>query len=104
LSERLPEFEAELWRWKGHASWHFVTLPADLADSVRLHGFLAPRGWGSVRVRAVSGNVGWDTSVFPDKSSGSYILPVKADVRRRLGIGAGDRFPLELTLRNQAMI
>ena len=100
----LPPFEAELWQWTGHSGWHFVTLPAVHSDSIRLQGFLAPRGWGSVRVRATSGGVEWDTSVFPDRSSGSYILPVKADVRRRLDIRAGDRFPLELTLRDTPMI
>ena len=37
------------------------------------------------------------TSVFPQKSGG-YILPVKADVRRRANIGAGDEVDLTLEI------
>jgi hypothetical protein len=35
--------------------------------------------------------------VFPVKSGG-YILPVKADVRRKAGIAAGDEVTVELEL------
>jgi hypothetical protein len=41
--------------------------------------------------------VTWRTSVFP-LNSGGYILPVKADVRRRAGIAAGDEVKVELEL------
>jgi hypothetical protein len=41
--------------------------------------------------------VSWRTSVFPQKS-GDYILPVKADVRRRANIGAGDEVTVVLRL------
>jgi hypothetical protein len=100
----LAPFEAEIWMWQGPAAWFFLTLPVALADEVRLAGFLSPRGWGSVRVEAESGGVRWETSVFPDRRTGSYILPVKAAVRRRLGVSAGDRMSVTLRLRDQAMI
>ena len=50
-----------------------------------------------MRVEATIGGVSWRTSVFPQKSGG-YILPVKADVRRRAGIAAGDEVTVELEL------
>ncbi|MCG2840216.1 DUF1905 domain-containing protein [Sandaracinobacter sp. RS1-74] len=100
----LPPFEAELWAWSGPATWVFLTLPAELADDVRLAGFLAPRGWGSVRVEAEIGGIVWRTSVFPDGKSGSYLLPVKADVRRKAGVAVGERVRVTLRLVDQAMI
>ncbi len=47
------------------------------------------RGWGSLRVEVRIGATTWKTSVFPDKKSGTYILPVKADVRKKENIKAG---------------
>ena len=35
--------------------------------------------------------------MFPQKSGG-YLLPIKADVRRRAGISAGDEVTVELEL------
>lgn len=48
-----------------------------------------------MRVEATINDVTWRTSVFPQKGGG-YILPVKAEVRCRAGIAAGDE--VELTL------
>ena len=47
-------------------------------------------GFGSIRVTATVGASTWDTSVFPDKASGSFVLPIKKDVRRANQIVPGD--------------
>ena len=87
-----------LWLWTGeNGSWHFITVPAELADEIKAHGIAAMRGFGSVRVEARIGDVSWRTSVFPMKSGG-YILPVKAEVRRRAGIAAADEVTVTLEL------
>jgi hypothetical protein len=74
-------FEGVVRRYDGQAAWYFVTLPLDLADDIRATS--EPAGFGSVRVEVSIGRTTWRTSVFPDKASGSYVLPVKAEVRRR---------------------
>lgn len=87
---------APLWLWSGdNGSWHFVTVPEELSGEFRAQSLAQRRGFGSIRVEARIGGVTWRTSVFPQKSGG-YILPVKADVRRRAGIVAGDEVELEL--------
>jgi hypothetical protein len=88
-----------LWMWKGDAAgrWYFVTVPEEQSDEIRAHALASPRGFGSVRVEARIEGVTWRTSVFP-LNSGGYILPVKADVRRRAGIAAGDEVRLKLEL------
>ena len=87
-----------LWLWTGeNGSWHFITVPAELADEIKAHGLAAMRGFGSVRVEARIGEVSWRTSVFPMKSGG-YILPVKAEVRRKAGIAAADEVTVTLEL------
>jgi len=83
---------APVWLWsEGKGSWHFLTVPPDQAVEIRLAATAAGprRGFGSVRVAATIGGVTWRTSIFPQKDGG-YILPIKAAVRARAGIAAGD--------------
>ena len=48
------------------------------------------RGWGSMKVRATVGDTSWETSIFPAKEMGGWLLPVKAAVRKAEGLVAGD--------------
>ena len=98
LPEQTYRFEAELWLYAAaRAPWHFITVPADIAVQIR---FMTgrTRGFGSIRVEARIGESRWSTSLFPDKATGSYFLPVKADVRRAASIAAGDSVSVELTI------
>ena len=63
---------APLWLWTGEsASWHFITVPEEQADEIRAHSLV---------------------------QSGGYLLPMKAEVRRRTNIVAGDEVRLTLDL------
>jgi hypothetical protein len=89
-----------LWIWKGSDAagrWFFITVPEEQSDEIRAHAFGNPRGFGSVKVEATIGDVTWRTSVFP-LSRGGYLLPVKAEVRRKAGIAAGDEVTVVLKL------
>lgn len=89
---------APLWLWTGeNGSWHFVTVPEELSDEIHAHCLVQMRGFKSARVEATISDVTWRTSVFPVKSGG-YILPVKADVRRKAHVGAGDEVTVLLQL------
>jgi hypothetical protein len=94
------EFRAEVWLYAGQGgAWHFATLPAELGDSLRrMRG--GRKGWGSIRVTAVVGQTSWRTSLFPEARTGSFLLPLKAEVRRREEIQAGQTrlFAVELEL------
>ena len=48
------------------------------------------RGWGAVPVTVQIGKTAWQTSLFPDKKSESYLFAIKAEVRRQEAIVAGD--------------
>ena len=90
---------ASLWLWSGgQGSWHFLTVPAGQAAEIRLRNLAERGGFGSVRVEARIGDVCWRTSVFPVKRTGEYLLPVKAEVRRRADIVAGDEVTVSLEL------
>jgi hypothetical protein len=90
---------APLWIWttdKAPASWHFLTLDGEVAEAIhalalmrRLEGG-RKRGWGSIKVHATVGDTSWETSIFPAKELGGWLLPVKAAVRKAEGLVAGD--------------
>lgn len=80
----------KVWLYPGMAGWHFLTLPKKQADGIRTRFAAVKRGWGSLPVRATIGKTRWNTSIFPDKKSGSYVFPLKADVRKKEQITAGD--------------
>ena len=89
-----------VWIWKGSDAagrWLFITVPEEQSDEIRAHAFGNPRGFGSVKVEAHIADLTWRTSVFP-LNSGGYVLPVKAEIRRKADIGAGDEVTLQLEL------
>jgi hypothetical protein len=92
-------FTAKLWLYDGQAAWHFVTLPKGLA--AELKGFFAGerRGFGSLPVEVTVGKTTWRTSIFPDSKSGSYVLPVKAQVRKAEGLREGQRVQIKIDVR-----
>lgn len=93
------EVTTALWIWtspEAPASWHFLTIDGEAAESIRATALMRrlegrqKRGWGSIRVAATIGDTNWQTSVFPSKESGGYLLPVKAAIRKAEGLTAGD--------------
>ena len=98
---------AALWLWtsdKAPASWHFLTINGDAAEAIHALALMRRlesgrrRGWGAMRVSVIIGQTRWDTSMFPDKVSGGWLLPVKASVRKAECLVAGDEVTLTLVL------
>lgn len=99
-------FSGPLWIWKGKAqdgkpspvSWHFLTITGAVADGIKAAAPGRTAAWGSVYVKVRLGGTLWQTSVFPSKEAGGYLLPVKAIVRKKEGVGEGDVVTVELSL------
>jgi hypothetical protein len=83
-------FNAKIWLYQGKAAWHFITVPQDISAQIKSFAAQPKRGLGSVRVTATIGETTWKTSVFPDSKQGAYLLPVKADVRRKESLNTDD--------------
>lgn len=98
---------ATLWMWnsdKGASAWHFLTIDGQVADDIHAAALLRrmeggpKRGWGSLKVRARICGISWDTSIFPDKASGGWFLPVKAAVRKAEQLVVGDAVTVRVDL------
>jgi hypothetical protein len=84
------EFVAALWRYPGADGWHFVSLPARVNADITGITAGTRRGFGSVCVAVTVGATSWQTSIFPDSKTGTYLLPVKKAVRVAEHLEAGD--------------
>lgn len=92
------EATAHVWRYDGPSAWHFLSLPVAVSADVKERFGMMSAGFGSLRVEARIGETTWRTSIFYDKASGCYLLPLKADVRRAEGLVAGDEVAFALTV------
>jgi Domain of unknown function (DUF1905) len=83
-------FTEKCWLWTADkAAWHFVNVPKSHSEEIKFFTdshFGKRRGWGAVRVTVRIGASEWQTSIFPSKSLDTYILPIKADVRKKENI------------------
>ena len=91
-------FTAPLWLTAGGGTWYFITLPKDYADQIKFTRHGKRRGFGSVRVRVKIGTSDWATSLFSDSKSGSYLLPIKAAVRKSERLADGNEVSVELSV------
>lgn len=94
------EFTATLWQWQGDgpATWRFVTLPFDVTDEIDDITSGRQGGFGSVPVKVTVGRTTWTTSVFPSKEQQSFILPMKAPVRKAENLSDGNDVAVRLEL------
>jgi len=91
-------FSTKVWRYPGHAAWHFVTLPAEVATEIREIIGTSTRGFGSIRVKVSVGSSAWNTSIFPDAKTKSLLLPVKKEVRKAENIHENNSLDVHLEL------
>ena len=89
------EFTSELYEWSARDNWFFVDLPFQVSDAITAMP-LVPGGFGSVKVEATVGHVTWRTSVFPDDKRGTFVLPIKKEVRLRNSLVAGSKVDVSL--------
>lgn len=82
-------FTGEVWEHEGPAAWHFVSLPEAIADEIEATYGHRAAGFGSLRVEVTIGKTRWSTSVFPDRKRGTYVLPLKKEVRAAEHLVAG---------------
>lgn len=78
--------------------WRFLVVPKVESATVREKWGNQAKGWGSLPVVVELGDAKWKTSIFPDKKSGGYLLPLKAAVRKAEGVGDRDTVEFSITL------
>lgn len=93
-------FSGHVWIYPSErASWHFITVPKKESVHITTTYQHKKKGWGSLRVDAHIGNSIWSTSIFPDSKTGTYLLPLKSNIRAKEGIISGDMITCTITIK-----
>lgn len=86
LSKIPYEFSTLTWQHAAPGGWYFVTLPVDVSTEIRAHFKWQEEGWGRLKVLAKIGASEWETAIWFDSKHSSYLLPLKAAIRKKEGI------------------
>lgn len=89
-------FAALVIEWRGPAPFFYARMPLEAAAEVAAVKRAASYGWGAIPVTVRIGEVDFATSLFP--KDGTYLLPLKASVRRELAVSVGDMVEVEMTV------
>ncbi|MEI6729257.1 MAG: DUF1905 domain-containing protein [bacterium] len=82
--------KSKVWLWTGKGAWHFVTVDKVTSEEItKMFGYLSA-GWGSIAAKLTIGQTTWKTSLFLDKKQSGYLIPLKAEVRKKESISEGD--------------
>jgi hypothetical protein len=77
------KFAASPWQYQGPGGWHFVSLPKNLAMEIRNALKSEEEGWGRLKAIAQIGNSEWKTAIWFDTKLNTYLLPLKAEIRKK---------------------
>lgn len=80
-------------------AWRFARVPEDISAKIKAMQKGKPkRGWGAVYVDAKVGRTLWRTSIFPDKRSATYLLPLKKEIRFEENLYDGVEFNFTISV------
>jgi hypothetical protein len=96
LSKIAYDFSAELWQHPSEGGWHFISLPLSLSKEIRENLAWQEEGWGRMKVIAKLGSLQWETAIWFDRKAGTYLLPIKAEVRKKTKIQVGQTLNIQL--------
>lgn len=77
------QFSALPWQYHGKGAWIFVSLPMALTSEIRNLFKTEEEGWGRLKATAQIGKSEWKTAIWFDGKSQTYLLPLKAEIRKK---------------------
>jgi hypothetical protein len=79
------EFTAKPFLYQGDTvgGWYFVSPPIELAKEIRGNHKWQEEGWGRMKATVKIGGIEWKTSIWFDTKHDTYLLPLKAEIRRK---------------------
>ncbi|MGG5332555.1 DUF1905 domain-containing protein [Enterococcus sp. AZ163] len=80
------EFSAAVYHYSSSpemTGWTMVSLPKDLAEAIRNDFKDREEGWGRMKITAEIGNSLWQTAIWFDTKQDTYLLPLKAAIRKK---------------------
>ena len=97
LEEPTYNMSSKVIVYPGIGGWRFLMIPKKVGKEIKEQFGKYAAGWGSLKVKVVLGKTSWKTSIFPDKKAGTYLLPLKAEVRKNEVIEDGAKVNFTIT-------
>ncbi|WP_281337397.1 DUF1905 domain-containing protein [Flavobacterium eburneipallidum] len=82
------EFTATVWQHSAPGGWYFVSLPEEMAKEIRNLLQSEEEGWGRLKATAQIDSTNWQTAIWFDSKKETYLLPLKAEIRKKETIEA----------------
>lgn len=76
-------FTAKPWQHASPGGWYFLSLPDEMAKEIRSILQTQEEGWGRLKATARIGNSEWSTAIWFDTKRNTYLLPLKAEIRKK---------------------
>ena len=92
------QFSAKLWRHNFEGGWYFITVPKNYSTEIRDNLQWQEEGWGRMKASAVTEELTWNTSIWFDTKTDSYILPIKSEIRKKLSLQENDLVKVTLLI------
>ena len=92
------EFLEKSWQHSSPGGWYLVSLPKEI--SIEIRGVLKSEeeGWGRLKTVAKIGTTEWKTAIWFDSKNETYLLPLKAEVRKKENIEVGTKIEVSIWL------
>ncbi|GAA4768921.1 MULTISPECIES: DUF1905 domain-containing protein [Flavobacterium] len=90
------DFSAKIWQYNGPNGWHFVSLPQEISKEIRENLKWQEEGWGRLKATAKIGSVEWKTAIWFDTKQNTYLLPLKADIRKKCKLEKDQRISISI--------
>ena len=91
-------FSEMVWQHTGPGGWHFVSLPEAVSKEIRTLLKSEEEGWGRLKATAQIGKSEWKTAIWFDSKRNTYLLAIKADIRKKENIESGNVVAVTLLL------
>ena len=76
-------FDSKTWKYNGQSGWTFISLPENMAKEIRDNLKNEEEGWGRLKATAKIGKTEWETAIWFDTKMNTYLLTLKAAIRKK---------------------
>ena len=93
------EFSAKAYQYSSSeemCGWTFVSLPQKLSVEIRDNFKHLEEGWGRMKLTAKLGESEWQTAIWFDTKQDTYLLPLKAKIRKQENVVLGENLQIAI--------
>lgn len=92
------KFSEKVWQHSSPVGWYFVSLPKNISKEIREALRSEEEGWGRLKAAAEIGKSVWKTAIWFDTKMNTYLLPLKADIRKKESIETGKTITVTISI------